>query len=185
MKRAYLVNGNLVSTASTKDNIIRVDDNTYTYLSGLLGLDYCYLRLGKSEIIKVLGFNTPNILLVQRGVDNSDIVTHITGESLGYIFTISELKDSTAYIGYSLNLSGLLYLDTEQNINYGPMTMQGLGGIDIKGSVEGFTIYDITDNVGCAASITPPEIPPLLQPYRIIDTTELRVTDDGSYREYV
>lgn len=184
MKRAYLAYGTLVSPAMPQDSVLRVDIAVYTYLSTILGSDYCYLVLGGTEIVKILGFSTPNVLLVQRGVDHTEIVKHNVGANLRYGITPSEIHDATTFVGYGYTLSGRLFAGNTGAINYGPMTMQGLGGVEVKGEIPRFAIYDIPDNAGCRAGTLPPDIPIRLQPYRVVDSGDVRVTDDGTYRKY-
>lgn len=189
MKRAYLANGYLTQTSLAKDGVLYVDTVTYNYLNNLLGTDYCYLVLGKVEIVKVIGFKFPNALLVVRGLESTPRLLAVADTRLEYTATASEIFDAVQFEGYKFSVSGSMHL-VQGTLTYGLIKFVGLGGIEVEGSdTGGWYIRDIPDNMGCLCgdteATTPPVIPINLQPYRITDDRSIRITDDGSYRRYL
>lgn len=183
MKRAYLTNGTLSFSAAPKDTILTIDSVTYNYLRDLLGVDYCYLVIDSTEIVKVLGCVGNNSIAVERGLEDTRRGILQSGSKIEYKITSSEILDAVNFVGYSLVASGQIKIDTA-DITYNSYTIIAFGGIEITGDGKVWRIEDIPDNAGCGLNI-PPEIPINFQPYRVLATGEGRITDDGTYREYV
>jgi len=182
MKRAYLANGYLVQPLSEKGYVATVDAATWLYLNTLLGTDYCYLVIAGREVVKVLGLQATNQVLLQRGLEGTHRKTWIAGRSIKYGLTWSEVQDATTYIGYTLNVSGGVSWDGV-NIFYPELNLLGIGGI----TCDGTYIDDIPDNVGCCISTEPPSIPLQYLPLRQVYLTgafDYRITDSGDYRVY-
>ncbi len=187
MKRAYLTNGTISKAVKTTDNYIGVDAATWTYLSGLLGIDYCYLVLGETEIVKVLGTFAGNTLLIKRGIDDTEISVWPIGTSIGYELTQAEITDATSFVGYSL--VGINAITVGSSIAYADFTLEGIGGATVKGTGSNWIIEDSTE-LGCVsiAGEQPYPLPLSWQQLRIeesFDANGYRVNDDGSYRTWV
>jgi hypothetical protein len=187
VKRAYLTNGYLTQQASPKDNLLYVDSATYDYLSGLLGVDYCYLMLNTAEVVKVLGVTAPNTLMVVRDVEGTERKVGLVGASIRYAATASETVDAVQFTGYRIKVGYTLRL-IDGVLSYGPVNIDTLGGVSIDGTLEsGWYIRDIPDNMGCLCGEggdIPLPIPYIYSKYRITDDQSIRVMDDGSYRGY-
>lgn len=181
MKRAYLTNGTLVQTAYPEDWVLCVDSTTYTYLYALLATDYCYLLLGEEEVVKIIGFASPNKLVVSRDVEGTSRRLHVIGDSLRYKLTEAELHDVTSYIGYSLGALGGISV-TSEVVAYGPVAIEGLGGVQVDGDIV-FYLRDVQSNVCCSVN-TIPAIPPNYQKFRLVDVDAYRILGDGNYRAY-
>lgn len=183
MKRAYLTKGVTTKYVSVKDTVISVDTNTYTYLQNLLGADYCYLLLNSVEIIKVLGFSAPNLIIVDRAVAGTDRTHGLSGLSISYQITDIEIQDAVDYKGYSI--TAINFLSVQNGIiEYKNYNIMAFGGVAIDGDGANWVINDLPENSLCCDD-TPPEIPVYLQPYRWTDVGDVRVLDDGTPREYV
>lgn len=186
MKRAYLANGTTSGIAKTTDKYIGVDAATWSYLSGLLGTDYCYLVLGGIEVVKVMGVFTGNALLVQRGIDSTEIGVWPSGTSIGYGLTQAEINDATSFVGYSL--VGVNGITVGATISYADFTLEGVGGAAVEGAGSNWIIEDSTE-LGCVsiAGEQPYPLPLTWQQLRIeegFDANGYRINDDGSYRAW-
>jgi hypothetical protein len=187
VKRAYLVNGTLAQPATAPENIFALDATTWAYLDGLLGTDYCYLVVQKKEVVKVIGLQTPNIALVERGIDSTQRRTWPVGSTIAYGLTEAEINDAVTYVGLSLTVNQPLQ-ENDGVISYPEMQILGIGGCTVDGSDEGiWMIQDIPDNVGCCslAGQAPPPIPLIYFNLRIVTEGYFRGTSDGSYRLYI
>lgn len=187
MKRAYLANGALTQQASPKDSVLYVDTATYDYLNSLLAGDYCYLMLGKAEVVKVFGLVAPNVLKVVRDVEHTQRAVELVGASLRYVGTVSETLDAVQVVGWEFNPSYTIsYVDGV--LRYGPVNVDVLGGVEIDGEdTSDWYIRDIPDNMGCLCGEggdIPAPIPYTYLKVRITDDGSIRVLDDGSYRGY-
>lgn len=186
MKRAYLANGTLAAQAATKDNVLVLDSATWTYLSNLLGTDYCYLVVGRKEVVKVQGLEAPNIALVVRGLEGTCRSGWPNGTSIGYGLTQSEIDDAVTYVGYTISP---IYPMVDNNgvLSYDEVIITGIGGADVEGSDEGiWMIQDATD-LGCCDPLVPqvpPDIPLKYFNLRIVTQGYFRGTSQGAYREF-
>lgn len=187
MKRAYLANGMLVSVAGIRDNILGVDDVTWQYIENLLDGDYCYLVIGNIEVIKVLGTESPNILLVQRGIEQSCRRVWPASTNITYGLTESEISDAVTVVGNSISVSGAL-TEVEGTIAYTDIAIEGIGGCIVNGDDEGvWMVQSFIGAAGCC-SIEGEEPPPIPLPYfnlRAVTEGYYRLTLDGNYRAYI
>lgn len=188
MKRAYLANGTLATPAKTTDNILALDAATWGYLNTLLAGDYCYLIVGKQEVVKIQSLEAPNIALVIRGASGSDRVAWAAGTSIAYGVSSAEIQDAVDYVGAQLTVQyPLQYMNGV--LFYTELDIVGLGGCTVDGSDEGlWMIQDISGNAGCNNPLSPSLPPPIPLNYyklRIVTEGYYRQTIDGSYREYI
>lgn len=187
MKRAYLANGTLAAPADAKDSIMTLDSTTWSYLSGLLEGDYCYLIVGCQEVVKVLGVEAPNIALVQRALDGTRRRTWPNSTSIAYGLTEAEINDAVTVVGNSITVAGALQ-ENNGVISYEELNLVGIGGCTVHGDDEGiWMIQSLIGATGCCsiAGESPPPIP--LQYFKLRVTTEgyYRATLNGVYRAYL
>lgn len=178
MKRAYLTNGTLIFPALPADNFVLVDDVTYNYLESLLDSDYCYLVLGGTEIIKILGLAPSNALYIQRFQDCRK--TWLIGTRITYALTPNEIQDTLTEQVLNLVQDQAIQVDNNK-ISYPKVSILALGGIKVSDTPD-VMIEDSDSMAGCIDD-TPPEIPPQYNKIRIVDSG-FRVIDSGGYRKY-
>lgn len=177
MKRAYLLAGKLVAPLLPKENVAVVDHDTWDYLDGLLGTDYCYIVIDSTEVVRVIGTVAGNTLLLAR----AKAITHIwpAEASITYNLTAEEVKDTVVEQTLTLTSSGVISL-TDGTVDYPIVTLAAIGGISNSGNAS-FTLTD-TQGYSCDCA-GPPSIPLVYERLRIADSG-YRVTDDGTYRAY-
>lgn len=187
MIRAYLTNGTLAATVDAKDSIMALDATTWAYINGILGTGHCYLVLGGQEVIKVIGVETPNIALIQRGVDSTCVRTWPNGTSVIYGLTESEINDAITVLGNSITTLGALQ-ESDGAISYEEIGIIGIGGCTVDGSDEGiWMVQSLLGATGCCsiAGQSPPPIPLPYLSLRAVTEGYYRVCEDGSYRAYI
>jgi len=178
MKRAYLTSGTLIFPALPADNFVLVDDGTYNYLESLLDSDYCYLVLGATEIVKILGLAPSNALYIQRFQDCRK--TWLIGTRITYALTPNEIQDAVEEQVLNLVQDQAIQINNNK-ISYPEVGFSALGGIKISDAPD-VMIEDEESMTGCIDNITP-EIPLNYMKIRIADTG-FRISDAGGYRVY-
>lgn len=177
MKRAYLANGVLSATLFPDSYTAFVDSNLVTYLTSLLGTDYCYLVINASEIVKVMGCLAPNVLYIERFAEQRN--TYLSGTPIQYFLTPNEIQD--AVNSQSLTLAGLQSIQVNNgNISYPEIDIETIGGISISESPN-YMIDDL-QLAGCGCN-DPLPIPLNYLQLRIVDSG-FRIVDSGGYRQY-
>lgn len=179
MKRPYLASGTLVENAKKQSNLFAVDASLFTYLSGLLNGDYCYLTIAE-EVVRVLSTQAPNQLLVSRAVEGLR-GEYLAGESIKYSVTKSELVDATTASVLSLSVTGAIKYSAGI-LEYPKVKLFGLGGL----LIDDWLIQDIPDNAGCCAANNDPEpIPLQYEKYRLVTGGRYRKVTSGNFRAYL
>lgn len=177
MKRAYLANGVLSAPLFPDSYTAFVDSGLVTYLSTLLGTDYCYLVINTCEIVKVMGCLAPNVLYIERFVEQRR--TYLSGTPIQYFLTPNEIQDAVAE--QDLNLAqDQAVLVNGNNVSYPELNIIAIGGINIS-ELPKAMIQDL-ELAGCGCS-NAPEIPINYLKLRIVDTG-YRIVDSGGYRVY-
>lgn len=177
MKRAYLANGALSAPLFPDSYTANVSEDLVTYLSALLGTDYCYLVINACEIVKVMGCLAPNVLYIERFVDRRK--TYLTGTPIQYFLTPNEIQDAVSEQELSLSQDQAIVVN-ENNITYPELNIVAIGGISIS-ELPNAMIQDL-ELAGCECSV-PPEVPINYLQLRIVDTG-YRMVDSGGYRAY-
>lgn len=92
--------GSLQSVVTELTTVIVVDSGLYAYLSevlGVAGADHTYLRLGNAptcEYIRVTSVSaTPNELVIERGMDDTEATTFAVGADIEYVLTAEAVED--------------------------------------------------------------------------------------------
>lgn len=177
MKRAYLANGVLSAPLFPDSYTAFVDSDLVTYLSTLLGTDYCYLVINACEIVRVMGCLAPNVLYIERFAEQRN--TYLSGTPIQYFLTPNEIQD--AVNAQSLSLTGAQSIQViDGNINYPEVSIEAIGGVSISESPN--YLIDDLQLAGCGCN-EPPQIPINYLQIRVIDGG-YRITDSGVYRLY-
>lgn len=182
MKRAYLANGVVTEYLSAKSNIISVDTTLATYLSALLGSDYCYLILDGREIVKVLEVENSTLVVV-RGIENTSRIPSYTGTPIFYGLTRIELEDAITVASLELTVSGALSLEGI-NLALDGIDLQTLGGIYADVKNNNVRILDVPSITGCDCGL-PEAIPDTYLKVRKTSDQSTRSLVDGSLRGYL
>lgn len=177
MKRAYLANGVLSAPLFPDSYTAFVNSDLVTYLSTLLGTDYCYLVIDACEIVKVMGCLAPNVLYIERFSDRRK--TYLIGAPIQYFVTPNEIQDAVSEQELSLTQDKAIVI-SENNISYPELNIIAIGGVGIS-ELPNAMIEDL-ELAGCGCNI-PPEIPINYLQLRIVDSG-YRIVDSGGYRAY-
>lgn len=177
MKRAFLANGVLSAPLFPDSYTAFVDADLVTYLSTLLGTDYCYLVINACEIVRVMGCLAPNVLYIERFSECRK--TYLSGTPIQYFLTPNEIQDAVSEQELSLIQNQAIVVNGS-NITYPELSIIAIGGISIS-ELPNAMIQDL-ELFGCGCS-SPPEIPINYLQLRIVDTG-FRIVDSGGYRQY-
>lgn len=177
MKRAYLANGVLSAPLFPDSYTAFVNSDLVTYLSTLLGTDYCYLVINACEIVKVMGCLTPNVLYIERFTEQRN--TYLSGTPIQYFLTPNEIQDAVSEQELSLTQGQAIAINGN-NITYPEINIIAVGGISISEPPNAM-IEDL-ELAACGCS-DPPEIPLNYLQLRIVDIG-YRIVDSGGYRQY-